>query len=258
MLNAYVDGELTPAEVSDVARAAGDDPAVAEQIALLYKVKSGAHAAVPPAPEDLASVMPPHLPARFGWRRGVAAAVLVLAVLLAGALWWSAPMQQPASDAVFASARALHERWLLNDKGGQVETTPVVLAAVRRFGALPVVPDLESTGLEIATVGVFHRPDKPMLQIGYRGHHGCHLSLFVVADRTLANSAGVIPQGLERTFAWQVGDLGYLLYALGMDQGRFDLIAEKVESATRTSAPLSVLDQQQLAANHLASARCKA
>jgi hypothetical protein len=174
-------------------------------------------------------------------------------------LWWATLTQAPDTRPILASARALHERWLQTDMTGEVESTPVVLAALTRFGRLPVVPDLESTGLEIATVGVFdEQPDSPMLQIGYRGHHGCHLSLFVVADRQLRLPVDPGATGREQSSAWQVGDLGYLLFAIGMDQSRFDLIAEKVEHATRTSAPFSVLDQQQLAANRQASTRCQA
>lgn len=259
-LNAYVDGELSPQEAAEVACAAGANPRIADQIALLYHAKSGAHAAMPPAPDDLSSLIPSVPLLRLGWRRSAAvAAGLAFACVLGVSMWWATLTQAPETGSpVFASARALHQRWLQNDVTGQVETTPVVLAALTRFGHLPVVPDLESTGLEIATVGVFdEQPDVPMLQIGYRGHHGCHLSLFVVADGLLPGPTDLGATGREQTSAWQVGKLGYLLFANGMDQSRFDLIAEKVERATRTSTPLSVQDRQQLAANHQASTRCQ-
>jgi hypothetical protein len=258
MLNAYVDGELSPQDAAAVAKAAGRDPAIADQISLLYHLKGGINAAAPAVPGDLASLMPPERrrPGK-GW---VAAAVAVVVLLGLSALWaqrTNLPLQA-RNDELLASARALHDQWLQTDTARSDDMTPAVLDALTRFGRLPVVPDLESTGLSIGQVAVFDEAQGRMLQIGYRGHHGCHLSLFVVDDGELSNFVIGDRATLERSHAWQVGDLGYLLLAQGMDRDRFDLIADKVEHATRTYAPLDSRDRQQLAANKLVSAHCKA
>jgi hypothetical protein len=38
-------------------------------------------------------------------------------------------------------------------------------------------------------------------------------------------------------YAWRAGDLAYLLAAVGMDRGRFDLLAESVHRATIERLP---------------------
>jgi anti-sigma factor RsiW len=257
-LNAYVDGELPPQEAAAVARAAGLDPAIADRISQLYHLKGCIHDAVPQAPADLASLIPPPAQKRPAMRwLPFAAGAMALAFLLVFALPGEDP-QERGQEAFVASARILHQRWLERDEAPTENTTPAALAAITRFGRVPIVPDLESTGLTIGLVAVFDEPAHQVLQIGYRGHNGCHLSMFVVADAQLSNATIQGRGDLERSYAWYVGDLGYLLIAQGMDQGRFDLIADKVENATRTNAPLDSLDREELAANKLASARCAA
>ncbi len=256
-LNAYVDGELDPAAAAAVADAAGADAGVAGQIALLYQLKGVTHAAAPEAPAGLADRLPK--PRRI-WPAAMAACIAA-AMLIGAALWVAAAtMQSPVLPSeLLATARSLHGEWLSADARGQADAPPaVLLAALTRFGQVPVVPDLESTELAIGLVTIADGPDGRLLQVGYRGNHGCHLSMFVFADSRMPKSRVSVVAGKERAYGWRVGDLGYLLFAVGMDQNRLALIADKVEEATRARAPLDAAARQQLAANKRISATCHA
>jgi hypothetical protein len=257
ILNAYVDGELGPKEAADVARAAGVQADVTEQISLLYKVKGGVEAAFPSAPEDLASLIPP--PRRRLRRPAIAAAIVVAAAgtLAMLCLLPLGTALSPTSNEFIATARIMHDRWLTDEKANTVDRPPVVLAALRQFGRLPLIPDLESSGLSIGLVSVSGEPGRRVLQIGYRGHHGCHLSLFVFAGGQHMVAATLTNNPLERFHAWHVGDLDYSLFAKGMDKSRFELIGEKVENATRVNRPLDRNDRTELAENKRNTTRCQ-
>ncbi len=256
-LSAYVDGELDAAAAAAVADAAGRDAAVADQIALLYQLKGVSHGVAPEAPTGLKSLLPK--PRRV-WPAAVAAAAAAL-VLLTTAVWLSlstarAPAMPPE---VFDVARTLHTEWLNADAARPKELpSTVLLAALSQFGEVPVVPDLESTELAVGLVSVADGPKGRLLQIGYRGTHGCHLSLFVFADDGMPHSVVRVAAGLDRAYGWQANNLGYLLFARGMDESRLALIAEKVEQATRARAPLGNLARQELAENKRHSASCHA
>ncbi len=65
-------------------------------------------------------------------------------------------------------------------------------------------------------------------------------------------------RGGERAFGWQTNDLGYLLFATGMDGSRFDLIAQKVEQETRSHTPFDQRTREALAESKRTSAHCAA
>ena len=67
-----------------------------------------------------------------------------------------------------------------------------------------------------------------------------------------------VSTGKQRAYGWRVGDLGYLLFAVGMDPNRLALIADEVEKATRAHAPLDAEARQQLADNKRHSTTCHA
>ena len=260
-LNAYVDGELDPRGAADVAKAAGEDMAVAEQIACLYQLKGVTAAAAPETPDDLAVLLPP---ASSRWRPviGAMAAVAVLAALVAVVAVFgpSTRLKPPTlSVATLEQARGLHDAWLASEHADRTEAAPaVVLAALSQFEQVPVIPDLKSAQLYIERVAVEDRAGGHLLQIGYRGNHGCHLSLFVFARGDLPDQLVRRDNGPERAYGWQVDGLGYLLLAVGMDRGRFELIAEKVEAATHTRTPFDTPTRQALADSKAHSASCAA
>ena len=256
-LNAYVDGELDAASASRVAVAAGHDPAVASQIAALYRLKGLARSAVPsPSDELTAGVAQPRR--RTG---AIALAALAAALLVSAGLWFAhatgtAPALPPAA---MQAARDLHERWLTSAPGRAQDTSATkILAALSDFGSMPSVPDLTGTGLTVGFVANVTRSGHEILQIGYRGRHGCHLSMFVFHDVELARTPVEIATGGILAYGWQARDLDYLLFAEGMDRSRFDLIGREVERATRAGRPLDKRDQTRLAQNKRESASCKA
>lgn len=256
-LNAYVDGELDARTAAEVALAAGMNPGTADEISLLYQLKGGSHAAFPQAPADLQSILPAERP----WRvRAVAAglciAFVAAAMLVSLRLWPSTELA--VRHELFSSALERHRQWLIDDASMKVDEPHVMLTALTRFGQLPVVPDLESTGLSVALMSVADVPDGRILQVGYRGHHGCHLSLFIFNGGTLPQLDDGDLGAAEQASAWQVDNLSYLLLAKGMDAARFDLIARKVEIATRVKAPLDAQAEQELADNKRHSASCTA
>jgi hypothetical protein len=255
-LNAYVDGELEAADAAAVAQVAGLDAATAQQISLLYHVKGSIYAAAPQPPADLAEVMPALPPRRSPWMLALALAAAIAGLTLLVVQPWHYVMPT-ANDELFATAQSLHRQWLADEMANTVDSPPVVLAALSRFGHLPVVPDLESTGLSVVLVSISENLGRRILQIGYRGQHGCHLSLFVFDGNVVPKAGDASRDENERAYAWRAADLSYLLFARGMDGGRFTLISQKVEQATRLNAPLDTLAKQQLAENKRNSTSCQ-
>ncbi len=256
-LNAYVDGELDAPAAAAVAEAAGRDTEIADQIAALYALRGVSHDVLSDAPPDLSAVIPKR---RVIWPAALAACIAA-AIMVGTALWTMLPAARaPALPKdLITRARTLHADWLAAEARGTANTPPaVLLAALNTFGAVPVVPDLRSTELAIDLVKVAEGPEGRMLQVGYRGHHGCHLSLFAFVDRRMPKAVVRVDDGDARAYSWRVGDLGYLLFAVGMDQSRLALIADTVEQATRTHAPLGAEARQQLAQNKQHSTTCHA
>jgi hypothetical protein len=256
-LNAYVDGALEPAAAAAVADAAGADPRIAEQIALLYQLKGASHGAMPDAPAELAGALARCRSKPLLALAAVAATVFLVGTAIAVGLY---RMHTPAlSEDLLATARTLHEKWEEADRHRPADAPPAaVLAALSGFGQMPFVPDLESTELTIGHITVSKGPAGRVLQIGYRGNHGCHLSLFVLTHARLPEMRVRVAMGRERAYGWRVHDLGYLLFAEGMDESRLTLIADKVEQATRSRAPLDRQAEEQLAENKRESAPCRA
>jgi hypothetical protein len=264
-LSAYVDGELDATEGAAVAEIAGNHRAVAEQISVLYQLKGATHAALAAPAGDLTDLLP-KAPRRSRMMRTLqlAAALLVVAVLTAGWFWFR-PAEGALPPELLATARMLHTEWLHAQETGADEGKPATLvAALARFRHLPVVPDLESGKLFVDRVSFADHTSFAgnkgghVLQVGYRGLHGCHLSLFVFSDVKLPGALTRLDAGKDRFYGWQVHDLGYLLFAEGMDGNRFDLIARKVEEETRSRAPFDGTTRQALAESKRRSKSCAA
>jgi anti-sigma factor RsiW len=257
MLNAYVDGELDTAEAAFVAEAAGNDPAIADQIALLYQLKGFSHETFAgQIPDDLSGI---NLERPF-WRRApiMMAAAMVAATLVAGALFLDPGVGSVEANAM-AVAREMHGEWLKND-GVQSEqkSTAILVNALTQFQGMPVIPDLESAQLHISRVKYSSEENGQVLQIGYRGNHGCHVSLFVFSDGHMPTKMAEIERGKEKAYAWEIGDLGYLLFAVGMDPNRLELLARKIELQTRSRQPFDSSTREALADSKRSSASCAA
>jgi anti-sigma factor RsiW len=258
-LNGYVDGELDARQAAIVAEAAGKDAAVAEEIACLYRLKGSLSEASPAAPADLRTLIPPaKRRSRAPVLAGVAAALCLVAAL-AVLLLPAGDRPEHLPDGAVATARLLHGEWLVSETADHAEASPsIVLGAISQFDAVPVIPDLSSAKLTIERVSLNERPEGRVLQVGYRGNHGCHLSLFVFPDGGLPPQTAFEQTGRERLYGWQVDKIGYLLMAVGMDPERLDFIARQVETATRSHTPLDARTREALAENKARSAPCVA
>lgn len=256
MLNAYVDGELDAADAAFVAEAAGNDPAIADQIALLYQLKGLSHETFSgQIPDDLSGISL----VRPFWRRApvVMAAAAVVAAMVVGSSFWLGRSTVSVEENAVAVARVMHDEWLNDDQmQSERKSTAILVNALTQFQGMPVIPDLESAQLHISKVKFSRQENGDVLQVGYRGNHGCHVSLFVFSNGHMPAKITEIQNGKERAYAWEIGDLGYLLFAVGMDPNRLDLLAQKIETQTRSRQPFDHLTREALAASKRNSASC--
>ncbi len=259
-LSAYVDGELDARAAAAVAEAAGSDAVVADRIACLYQLKGVMPAVSPPPPADLRDLLPkPRRRPVAGIIAAAAVVILVIGVALFQAVGTTPENSTRLPEPALAAARTLHMDWLATDNGPNAGAPPsLVLAAMSQFNQPPVIPDLTSSKLTIERVTVTDQPGSQVLQVGYRGNHGCHLSLFIFAKGDLPVRMVREDRGTERAYGWEVADLGYLLFAVGMDSARYDLIAHKVEEATRSGTTFDENTRQALAESKAKSASCAA
>jgi hypothetical protein len=209
-LNAFVDGELTPAERAAVAAQIRAQPNFARAHATLARLKACVAESADATP-SVAISLPPRRPQSTALRIGVAG-LAAIACGLVGFL-------------VAAQFRA--------------ERRPVPLAgqeAVVTLAALPanpVIPHLDVAGLVLEDVKVEHAGDVRLLLASYRGPHGCRLDLRV------RPAGSTVPVGAASSrHSWDVGALAYELVAHGMPGWRFAIIADAAEQETRAgSAP---------------------
>lgn len=259
-LNAYVDGELDTSAAAAVAERAVSDAEVAERIAALHQLKAVTHQA-------LAEAAPPPIRwpvsaarRRRAWAIRAAAAAAVVTVAAVGG--WLLPLgnAELLPPDLLETAQALHGEWLAEGGRSQTATPPAALvSALARFGQFPTIPDLESAQLFIDRVDIRGLPGGGrVLQVGYLGRHGCHLSLFVFPDGGMPARPVREEIGAERAYGWQADGLGYLILARGMDHARFDLIAQKVEGGTRTRRPFDGATREALAESRRNSVSCAA
>ncbi|MFZ5791057.1 MAG: zf-HC2 domain-containing protein [Pseudomonadota bacterium] len=223
-LNAYVDGELSPAEAAEVAAAVARDAELAGRVATLTRLKAATSGLAPqhPAPP------PPRLPARRSRSYALPlVASLVLLIVAAVSIWLWRPDSQPP-DSWLAQAAASHRAWI--QSAGAGEAPGKVLAALQA-GDIVDVPDLTDAHLSLVhaaaeskTGGVF---------LGYRGIHGCRVGLWIGAP---SPDLGAQPKPVASDdiagYAWRLGNTGYALLARGMDPSRLKQLADAVAKIT--------------------------
>ncbi|MCV0369795.1 MULTISPECIES: hypothetical protein [Filomicrobium] len=245
-LSAYVDGELTPAEAADVARAAARDRAIAAQIASLREMKA--------AIADLAPTVTlrmPEKPKRWPFALPAMAAAASLAAVLILAVVLSGHFDPKPGTPLTALFETHHRDWTFDRSapaGG--------LARVDYAGSQPEMLDLTAAQLAFAGRESFVYDGRILDRLGYEGTRGCRLSLFK------------IPQGVEITanaFApplharvWTSGGNSFLLMAQGMAPRRFRELATVIESAIRSQRPFDAKTRQRLAQARAASRPCQA
>ncbi|HEY7458604.1 MAG TPA: hypothetical protein VH765_07620 [Xanthobacteraceae bacterium] len=231
LLNALVDGELSPAEHAAVAARVRSDRDFARAYATLTKLKAG----VAEIAEDFevpsiegSSIESSRTNVRRRWAM-VGAAASAVFVLAAAALF--AGLLPFGSDG----------RWTEAPQAQLVSAT---------FAGDPVIPDLSPAGLQLARTVVRTASGAQSLVATYVGPRGCRLELWV----STASRSEHAPGGTERR-SWRVGGLRYELVAYGMPAERFQKVAEAAENATRATDAPDEIDQRLIEAR-ISTAPC--
>jgi anti-sigma factor RsiW len=237
-LNAYVDGELSPHDRAAVAQAVAGDSRLAEKVAALARLKS----VVSGLTDDRSMTLDDLGFTERRLRRTAVriAASLLVAALVAGTaaagIWnW----RNAKADAWVALAKTQHLAWLAEVEAQHERESPATLRlAAQRHLTIPVhIPDMRSANLELSAVHYGTDPadaSAKIMQLRYTGQRGCRVSLTLSRGRTsLDTSIAEFIEGHSRGFYWRVGDIGYALFATGMDDRRFSLLARNVYEATR-------------------------
>lgn len=232
-LNAYVDGELPPAEAADIAAQVATDRRAAAAVATLARLKATtASAGVEGAPTAIAAVRP-----RMA-RRWAMAAAAALVVAVTGA-WVLYGRDTP--DARVAALIERHAAWAEHGGTEAVDSSTAarVLVGLGRLGMTAEIPDLSDAGLQLARIQVFDRPGSAGgLHVGYVGSRGCRVSLIIEPTTPDAEAANY--HGTAATIsAWVANGIAYTLLASGMHPPRFATIAASAEAATRSRTPLA-------------------
>ncbi|WP_315918172.1 hypothetical protein [Mesorhizobium sp. SP-1A] len=222
MLNAYVDGELSPDARSLLEARIASEAALAHRVETLRRMKrqvagmgsefvvmQALRAGTRPRPVTIAA----------------AAAVLCLVFLggWLGAVAFDGRARSPAGDEV-AQALALHDDW-----SARILDASAPALDIRSFEA----PQLGAAGLSLVSL----RSDamlegRPAVQAGYAGRHGCRLSLFRMAGSGDPRTLRVVNDGDVRSAAWADASFRYVVVARRLDIARFAALADALHSMT--------------------------
>ena len=267
-LNAYADGELAPAEAAGVAGAVAENPALAEQVAILARLKATVQEqAEVPRPDELAGIQEAtaasrHEPGAAGRRfwallGGIAAAVAIV-VLAAGVL---IPTARDAGGPVWRDlAVRLHQAWAAAEPDPAGEpSAAALLASLTQLGRAAQIPDLSGARLTVSHLRSIASDYGDGLHVGYRGTRGCRVSLIILpAAQGLPEAPLALAGDGGQQHAWRVGGLGYALLASGMDPRHYAMVLETVHEATRKFAPLGPETRTALAESRARSRPCAA
>lgn len=216
-LNAFADGDLTPAAQRAMAERLASSPETAETLRGIVRLKQELQA----LPADDAPPLPsfPTSP-RSGWRRAAAiAAVLVVAAAVA---LTPILLRQDASESFLTASLTAHEQFAAMPPQPAATIAPVAAGAITnelaRLGLQPVWQATSAAG---------------QVRVGFVGLRGCRLSLHVSPHAEPAPP----PDLSARTLAgWNAGGHGYLLIATEMPPARFEMIASFLKALTNEPA----------------------
>ena len=267
-LNAYADGELAASEAAGVARAVAEDPALADQVATLARLKATVQEEGQALlPNELAKIcqaaaQPPHAtgrPGRRTWAKlaGVAAAV---AIALTAAALLIPVGSETAEPAWRDLAVRLHQTWAGAEPGEATEpTADTLLVSLSHLGQAAQVPDLSGARLTVGYLRPISSEHGDGLHVGYRGTRGCRISLIILpAIQGLSGKPVALAGSAGQQHAWRIGDLGYALLASGMDPGHYAVVLKTVHEASRSDAPVGPETRTALAESRARSRPCAA
>lgn len=232
-LNAYVDGELAPAAMARVAEALADDPGLAQQMAKLRRLKSAVFQSRPPACPPISLE-----PRRAGRRTLVAAALLLIALfgsLLSGLL----PEPGTTPDQL-EQVVAAHQAW--RDAGTSADLSSsgsLLKSSLEQLQLDAYIPDLSPAGLRYHGIRRIAAASGRGLHVGYRGSHGCQVSLIVFPGAgKLSGELKTFEHAAGRIYGWQVRSNTFYLLAPRMDPRRLRQVAAAVHRMTRAHTPM--------------------
>jgi len=208
VLNAFVDGELRPAEVARISAAIAGNPTIAQRVAHLHQIK----AALSAMPDDL--VLPaqslPKQDTKVNFR-GVRALVAGCALLIT--VFWSAPVTGPVQQDTALPLMVQHDHWVLQGE----ERTDVVLPT----GFDWLRPLTHANGLQL----VYHAQEGDLQHFGFKGVNACRLSLFVSAQAGSASPFHLSMTEQVQHAQWDIGTSAFETIARDMAPVRFATVA---------------------------------
>lgn len=233
LLNAYVDGELSPDDDARVAQAIARDPGLAAHVATLSRVKSALSglAAAPAEPVQLPSHR--RSKAMLAVAASVGLFVAVMSGVMNGFLHYGGDRGNWHREAA-----AAHAEWAFEPSAPDAREVDanLFLVSMDRLNLPAQAPDLTSAKLRLTYLKFYEADaDYPAaLHLGYTGRRGCRLTLWATAaPAKLDTRLAEFREGRMRSFRWRQGRIAYALFATGMEENRFTTIATKVHEATR-------------------------
>ncbi len=224
LVNAYADDELPASDLQAFEARLSVEPALQAALQQVRMV-SGALAQMRPDVAPLEAA--PAQPANRNWRPLAACASIAAAAVIAAGVFW---MSSKASNAPLALHQAFLDTPYVLPSGGevrQVEVQADALAPELALANLYLVDRMALSGDRIAA--------------HYKGRNNCRLTLISGPDL----SGEDVPDGM-RVVQWENGGRGFVVMASGMDQRRFNAIAEFLRQATHApTQPNTVLAMKQ-------------
>lgn len=230
-LNAYIDGELSARDDARVAEAIAREAGLADRVAALTRLKSvlAETAEAPPRP----IVLP-----RSVWSRGMLAVAASVVLLIMVSVATGIAMFGTEDANWFDEARAIHTDWARYPASPEAAEVDVnsLLVSLDRIDLPVQTPDLTSARLRLTFLEFYSESQNApaAIHLGYTGRRGCRVTLWITtAPQTLSTALTESRDGKLRGYRWRVGRVAYAVFATGMAEARFTMIAGKVYKSTR-------------------------
>lgn len=227
ILSAYVDGELSPVEMSQLEALMERDQRIASKIKKLMEIKSG-------VAQVAADVVILQLPVRRShWHIGLIPAIAAALCMVAfGALTWTGLLHQLQGEhnATVAQAVVLHDEWVSNKSN-----SATLVAAVQGFEP----PQLSAAGLHLVGIrsDIVLADKTHAIQANYVGEHGCRLSLFELSGADIREAFHIASMGNLQSATWTFGPSQYIAIARELDTTRFAVVAAAMKAMTAHLGP---------------------
>ncbi|MGR3713005.1 MAG: hypothetical protein ACU0A6_07800 [Shimia sp.] len=224
LINTYADGELPAGDLAAFEARLAIEPALQEALRQVQMVSS---ALAQMRPEVAMPAVEPAQPANRNWRPLAAcASIAAMAIVAAGLFFMSSKAPKSAIE--------LHQAFL------DTSYTLPSMSDVQNVDvqANPLAPELLMANLYLVEQTALSANRSAA---HYKGRNNCHLTLISGPDVTAKD----VPEGV-RFAQWSDDERGFVVMASGMDQRRFNAIAEFLRQATHApTQPNTVLAMKQ-------------